>query len=475
MTSYLDSSFLSSSSSSVVSTANVTNVASAAKAAGTSWFPALHAMGYCSGAIENLVLAIMREDWTGTIGYSANLVGKVGMYSIPKLFADSFKVFKELAKQQEYFIHQSPTAIVDMAFVVVSFMNLFVGIGDPNEGDAFANGSKSNELTALQLDSAMADPASWGGSAANAYNAQTTELQNLVQQAAEIDKRTQEILAEHAAELRSTHTIVVMCAGLLLSAQVVALFLFISGASGPMRSWRFQIFISTAIFATALGAMLKASFRSRALEGKLEHLNSEYASILGSVERNFLSTTSRAPQLSGVTDKVADPFSLSAPLAATSDTQDAPAKQQNSVPGQSSIGDTPAAAQHMKHPSADVHNNIDTHDGVENVATVIAAAAPSSNTAPVGAASTAWPSTRNFATPQPGRVNSFHSTDHDTDHDGATHDSTTYDTEDTFDTEETLQGHYDGAWQGTVFAGAMPTYAATERNMSQGRDAHHNY
>jgi hypothetical protein len=234
----------------------------------TAW-RGVHDLLYTTTRAKDAIGTGVHQDW---IGMSANIlggVGKIGWYA-----RDKFTFLKdglELQKGVKY-PAPTPTAIVDVAMVVVGLIDACMGMWPPDRGHEFDTGRAEFESMQLWLRLADPDEAKWSGDTAKNYAAQNKELQDLAQKMQELDKTTQARLQNQADVVQDAHTALAVCLMLLVFAQLAAMVIWAAGPGGPAASVLFQTAFVTTIFLLVVGyvgAVIESSYRNATELNKL--------------------------------------------------------------------------------------------------------------------------------------------------------------------------------------------------------------
>ena len=241
--------------------------------AAVAWsvFKGFHDLGYTVARLGGAAGAYTNEDW---VGFGANLgaaIGKFGWYA-----RDKIKFLAEGLKKPG--ATPTPTAIVDVAMVLVTVLDLLNGILPADKGDKFALGKSEFENMQHLLEAAVADPAKWSGTGAEAYNTQNNIMLQLSKDMQDYDKQMGDLLKEHGTRVQKMHTDYAIMLMSLVAAQLVAMVIWsLPWLGGPPASIKFQlvtvIFMSFAIFCLQGEVCLKSEQKS----AKIADLNTKYA------------------------------------------------------------------------------------------------------------------------------------------------------------------------------------------------------
>ena len=148
--------------------------------------------------------------------------------------------------------------ILDAAMLVSTVLELLVGPGQSEKGQDIAQSADSFEVAVGSLANAIADPASWSGEAAEAYNVRNYEQVLRTVTIVELDRQLAAIVHRQAGQVHEVSIAMTICGAVLIGAIPVAIGLRFIPIVGPAISIAFQIATSTAILAaeaTELGIM----------------------------------------------------------------------------------------------------------------------------------------------------------------------------------------------------------------------------
>lgn len=252
-----------------------------------SWLKGIHDIGYTvsrlGGAVsggyyggKGIAAGDLFDTALGGASFAANIAGAWGKYIWYKKDKFSQDMLDELAKKGPT---ATPTAIVDVAIVIVNIIDLLFGVLPPDKGDNFDSGRKSFETTDAKLDLAKPDPRDWDGDAAETYGAQNAKLRECAQQIQDLDKQVAALMAQHAGAVQGAHTVCAMSLMLLVFAQGVALYLWATPAAGPVVSVNWQLAFVAMIWIVVSGILTLVMYSSGTLATEVDRLAGEYRDI----------------------------------------------------------------------------------------------------------------------------------------------------------------------------------------------------
>lgn len=174
-------------------------------------------------------------DYVGVIANLAAAGGKFAWY----MKGQSTKLGQVLKECGTDFL-PTPTAIVDVAMVAVSLVDLLNGFGSPENGASFGSGADKLENANLTLELA-GKTGDWSGPAADQYAAANKALQALVVEMKELDRKVQSEVKAYAYQVQLAHNTITYTIFALIAAQGIALLLYLIPFTGPAWSLVFQI------------------------------------------------------------------------------------------------------------------------------------------------------------------------------------------------------------------------------------------
>lgn len=190
----------------------------------------------------------------------------------------------------------TPTAIVDVCMVIVSAVDLLNGFGPPEKGAGFAAGVDKFKLVTKSLDEAVPDPRDWDSKDARDYTNQNAALKKLVQDEMEdLDRTMVTLMKEQADSVQAAHN---ACAGALLglvTAQGIALALYLVPLNGPALSYYWQISAALATLGTVVAYEASAVRSSADVTKKVDDLIGRYNAATRAAELPGTFATIRVP------------------------------------------------------------------------------------------------------------------------------------------------------------------------------------
>lgn len=233
-------------------------------------FKGIHDMAYVFARAGGAAGAGTQQDW---VGMSANIgagIGKFGWYAKDKI---SF-LEKGLKTKGPT---PTPTAIIDVAMVVVTILDLLNGIWPPDKGDRFKLGKSEFENMQQYLESAIPDSAKWSGEAAEAYAAQTKILLQLAKDMQANDLALAALLEEHGNRVQKMHRDYAIILMTLVAAQLTAMILWSWPVFGPVASVKFQVVTVVVLSFTILGLQGEVCTASQRKADAISRLAEKYA------------------------------------------------------------------------------------------------------------------------------------------------------------------------------------------------------
>ncbi|KLO34901.1 hypothetical protein AWC17_00815 [Mycobacterium nebraskense] len=211
------------------------------------------------------------------MGLGANLgalAGKAMWYG-----RNQIKVLADALKTQGTKTLPTPTAIVDVAMVAISAVDLLNGFWTPDKGASFTSGADKYETVYLYLGEAAPDPRDWNGDAAKAYADATVALQALVQTMQDLDKKMQTLMADQGSEVAKAHNCIAVTLLGLVIAQGIALAMYLIPVVGPEISAAWQIIAAFAACATVLAFEMFTLSNSMSLSHQIHATALEYGEV----------------------------------------------------------------------------------------------------------------------------------------------------------------------------------------------------
>ncbi|MEZ0352849.1 EspA/EspE family type VII secretion system effector [Mycobacterium sp. pR1184] len=237
-----------------------------------SWLRGAHDLAYVVGRGSPALGAGLQQDWVTTGANMGAAAGKFTWY-----LRDKFEILKTgLAKPGPT---PTPTAIIDLAMVAVAALDMVNGFLAADQGGAFSTGKDRFENLRLTQELANPDPAKWDGDAAKSYAAVNDHLKNLADILQELDKQTQQCVADHAATIQQAHRVIALSLLALQVAQAAALLMWSWPVIGPAWSVAFQSVTVSAISLTITSYEFRVMNSSGETARKFDALAHEYKSI----------------------------------------------------------------------------------------------------------------------------------------------------------------------------------------------------
>ncbi len=202
------------------------------------------------------------------------LAGKAMWYG-----RNQIKVLADALKAQGTKTLPTPTAIVDVAMVAISAVDLLNGFWTPDKGASFTSGADKYETVYLYLGEAAPDVRDWSGDAATAYADATAALQALVQTMQDLDKKMQTLMAGQGAEVAKAHNCIAVTLLGLVIAQGIALALYLIPVVGHEVSAAWQIIAAFAACATVLAFEMFTLSNSLSLAHEIHSVALEYSEV----------------------------------------------------------------------------------------------------------------------------------------------------------------------------------------------------
>ncbi|OBF02123.1 hypothetical protein A5730_23960 [Mycobacterium sp. ACS4054] len=202
------------------------------------------------------------------------LAGKAMWYG-----RNQIKVLADALKTQGTKTLPTPTAIVDVAMVAISAVDLLNGFWTPDKGASFTSGADKYETVFLYLAEAAPDPRGWSGDAAQAYADATAALQALVQTMQDLDKKMQTLMADQGSEVAKAHNAIAVTLLGLVIAQGIALALYLIPVVGHEISAAWQIIAAFAACATVLAFEMFTLSNSMSLAHQIHAVALEYGEV----------------------------------------------------------------------------------------------------------------------------------------------------------------------------------------------------
>ena len=241
-------------------------------------FKGFHDLSYSFARLGGAVGAGTQQDW---VGLGANLgaaIGKFGWYARDKI---DFLV-KGLKVEG---ITPTPTAIIDVAMVVVTILDLLNGVWPPDKGDRFLLGKSEFENMQHFLEAADPDPAKWSGTGAAAYKAQNDILLQLTKDLQGYDKEFADLLKAHATRVQKMHTDYAIMLMVLVAAQLTSMVIWsLPALGGPVASFKFQVLTVLAMALTIMSLQGDVCSASQDKASKISELGTKYTTAGASAE-----------------------------------------------------------------------------------------------------------------------------------------------------------------------------------------------
>ncbi|MGD1240067.1 EspA/EspE family type VII secretion system effector [Mycobacterium seoulense] len=269
----------------------------------------IHDLAYCFTRLQAGGGAAYSGDWLGLGANLGALAGKAMWYG-----RNQIKVLADALKTQGTKTLPTPTAIIDVAMVAISAVDLLNGFWTPDKGASFTSGADKYETVYLYLNEAAPDPRDWSGDAARAYADATAALQALVQTMQDLDKKMQTLMADQGSEVAKAHNCIAMTLLGLVIAQGIALALYLIPVVGHEISAAWQIIAAFAACATVLAFEMFTLSNSMSLSSQIHAVALEY----GVVAEKAIPTSSFARiEVKGAEETTAGDFkAISASMSA---------------------------------------------------------------------------------------------------------------------------------------------------------------
>jgi hypothetical protein len=148
------------------------------------------------------------------------------------------------------------TPIIQAGLLAIAAMNLECGIGTPDSGDRFGNGSKEFNTVGQILESA-APTQNWQGSASSAYAAQDVKQQDRSQLMAKADSMIAGIVQQQASQVTNARTMLDTCSVALGVMVAPAMAAYPIPVVGPEISMGIQIGAVAGSMPIAMATMAK--------------------------------------------------------------------------------------------------------------------------------------------------------------------------------------------------------------------------
>lgn len=234
----------------------------------------IHDLAYCFTRLQAGGGAAYSGDWVGLGANLGALAGKAMWYG-----RNQIKVLADALKTQGTKTLPTPTAIVDVAMVAISAVDLLNGFWTPDKGASFTSGADKYETVFLYLAEAAPDPRDWSGDAAKAYADATAALQALVQTMQDLDKKMQTLMADQGSEVAKAHNAIAVTLLGLVIAQGIALALYLIPVVGHEISAAWQIIAAFAACATVLAFEMFTLSNSMSLAHQIHAVALEYGEV----------------------------------------------------------------------------------------------------------------------------------------------------------------------------------------------------
>lgn len=234
----------------------------------------IHDLAYCFTRLQAGGGAAYSGDWVGLGANLGALAGKAMWYG-----RNQIKVLADALKTQGTKTLPTPTAIVDVAMVAISAVDLLNGFWTPDKGASFTSGADKFETVYLYLGEAAPDPRDWSGDAAKAYADAAAALQALAQTMQDLDKKMQTLMADQGSEVAKAHNAIAVTLLGLVIAQGVALAMYLIPVVGPEISAAWQIIAAFAACATVLAFEMFTLSNSMSLAHQIHSVALEYGEV----------------------------------------------------------------------------------------------------------------------------------------------------------------------------------------------------
>ncbi|UXA07115.1 hypothetical protein KXD96_02845 [Mycobacterium sp. SMC-2] len=234
----------------------------------------IHDLAYCFTRLQAGGGAAYSGDWVGLGANLGALAGKAMWYG-----RNQIKVLADALKTSGTKVLPTPTAIVDVAMVAISAVDLLNGFWTPDKGASFTSGADKYETVYLYLGEAAPDSRDWSGDAAKAYADATAALQALVQTMQDLDKKMQTLMANQGSEVAKAHNCIAVTLLGLVIAQGIALAMYLIPVVGPEISAAWQIVAAFAACATVLAFEMFTLSNSMSLSHQIHATALEYGEV----------------------------------------------------------------------------------------------------------------------------------------------------------------------------------------------------
>ncbi|OBG62045.1 MULTISPECIES: EspA/EspE family type VII secretion system effector [unclassified Mycobacterium] len=224
----------------------------------------IHDLAYCFTRLQAGGGAAYSGDWVGLGANLGALAGKAMWYG-----RNQIKVLADALKTSGTKVLPTPTAIVDVAMVAISAVDLLNGFWTPDKGASFTSGADKYETVYLYLAEAAPDSRDWSGDAAKAYADATAALQALVQTMQDLDKKMQTLMANQGSEVAKAHNCIAVTLLGLVIAQGIALAMYLIPVVGPEISCAWQIIAAFAACATVFSFEMMTLANSMSLSHEI--------------------------------------------------------------------------------------------------------------------------------------------------------------------------------------------------------------
>ncbi|MCV7429653.1 EspA/EspE family type VII secretion system effector [Mycobacterium montefiorense] len=239
-----------------------------------SRFAGIHDLAYCFTRLQGGGGAAYSGDWVGLGANLGALAGKAMWYG-----RNQVKVLADALKEQGTKTLPTPTAIVDVAMVAISAVDLLNGFWTPDKGASFTNGADKYETVYLYLGEAAPDARDWSGDGAQAYADATAALQTLVQTMQDLDKKMQTLMADQGSEVAKAHNCIAVTLLGLVIAQGIALSLYLIPVVGHEVSAAWQIIAAFAACATVLAFEMFTLSNSMSIAHQIHSVALDYSTV----------------------------------------------------------------------------------------------------------------------------------------------------------------------------------------------------
>lgn len=237
-----------------------------------TWLRGAHDLGYVAARFQGAGGAASQEDW---LTFGANLGGAAGK-SLWYL-KDKFPKLVEGLKTKGP--TPTPTAIIDVAIVTISIIDLLNGFLSADQGGALGTGKLEFENAELNLKLAKVNDSKWQGTSAQAYAEQNKKLAELVVKMQELDETMQGYVKDHAAKVNKAHQVIALSLMSLVLAQGIALLMWAFPIIGPGWSVAFQVLTVTVIGFTVYFYEIDVLQSSGLKSDKMGELTVDYNSV----------------------------------------------------------------------------------------------------------------------------------------------------------------------------------------------------